>query len=71
MKQTYLGHSIASWAGAIARRISDEWDGNVKGNEDDVLILKRVLEESFKRNPKGCAQLIGTTVIEESYFDPV
>jgi len=69
MKSIYLGHSISQWAKAIATRISDEWDGNTKENEEDVIILQKVLENSLKKNPNNCKQLIGTTIIEEDYFD--
>ena len=68
MKKKYLGYSINKWANAIALRISDEWNGNNKGNEEDVLVLRNVLENSLKKNPIGCKKLIGSTIIEEDYF---
>jgi len=71
LKTKYLGYSINQWAKAIALRLSDEWDGNKKDNEEDVLILRKVLEFSLKRNPSGCKKLIGTTIIEEDYFHKI
>jgi len=71
MKSKYLGYSINQWAKAIALRLSDEWDGNKKENEEDILILRKVLENSLKKNPEGCKMLIGTTVIEERYFNKI
>lgn len=69
MKSLYLGNSLNKWARAISIRISDEWDGNTKMNAQDVIILQKVIEKSLRRNPKGCKRLIGTTIIEEDYFD--
>lgn len=71
MISNYLGNSINQWAKAIALRISDEWDGNTKENKEDVLILQKVIEKSLKKNPEGCKMLIGTTIIEENYFDDI
>jgi hypothetical protein len=67
----YLGHSINQWAQAIALRLSDEWDGNGKDNEVDIQLLRKILEKSLKRNPTGCKKLIGTTIIEEDYFQSI
>ncbi|MCZ7609711.1 MAG: hypothetical protein M5U17_06050 [Ignavibacterium sp.] len=69
MKTKYFGHSINRWAKAIALRISDEWDGNTEGNKNDVITLRKVLEKSLIQNPNSCKKLIGTTIIEEDYFD--
>jgi hypothetical protein len=66
-----VGYSINKWAEAVALRLADEWDGNKKENEEDVLILRKVLENSLKRNPSGCKKLIGTTIIEEDYFTKI
>jgi len=71
LKTKYLGYSINQWSKAIALRLSDEWDGNRKGNEDDIILLRRVLENSLKRNPCACKKLIGTTIIEEDYFNRI
>ncbi len=69
MKSKYLDYSMNKWAKAIAKRISDEWDGNTGNNKENVIMLQKVLEYSLKRNPDGCKALIGTTIIEEDYFD--
>lgn len=69
MKSKYLSNTINQWAKAIALRISDEWEGNSVQNKEDVELLRRVLEISLKKNPRGCKKLIGTTIIEESYFE--
>lgn len=69
MKSKNLPYTINQWAEAIALRISDEWEGNSIENKDDVELLRRVLERSLKKNPRGCKKLIGTTIIEESYFE--
>lgn len=69
MKSRYLGYSLNKWAKAISIRISDEWDGNANINKDDVILLQKVIENSLRKNPNGCKSLIGTTIIEEKYFD--
>jgi hypothetical protein len=63
--------SIDRWAEAIALRISDEWDGNKLDNKEDVDLLRQTLENVFKNNPSQCRKLIGTTIIEEDYFDEI
>lgn len=55
------------WASAIALRISDEWNGNTNENKEDVILLKNVLV----KNPDEYKKLIGTTIIEEAYFDKI
>ena len=55
------------WASAIALRISDEWNGNTNENKEDVIFLKNVLV----KNPDEYKKLIGTTIIEEAYFDKI
>ena len=69
MKSKYLGYSMNKWAKAIAQRISDGWDGNTEENKENEFVLQKVLENSLKNNPDGCKALIGTTIIEEDYFD--
>ena len=59
------------WASAIALRISDEWSGNIQENTEDVILLRKVLESVLINNPNECKKLIGTTIIEESYFDKI
>ena len=67
----FNGIEIKKWASAIALRISDEWDGNTKENNEDVILLKEVLEHALVSSPDKCKKLIGTTIIEESYFDEI
>lgn len=56
------------WAQAIATRIADEWSGGSDFPED-ALLLKECLTELFVLHPDICARLIGTGIIEESYFE--
>ena len=65
----FLEITTQMWAAAIALRISDEWDGNNLDNQEDVILLKNVLENALAKNLDECVKLIGTTIIEESYFD--
>jgi hypothetical protein len=58
------------WAEAIARRLSDEWDGKSEFPEDAEL-LKEVLTKALSSVPDECVRLVGTGMIEESYFDPL
>ena len=69
--EKYLGATIDMWASAIALRIADEWDGNTPGNKDDFTLLRNILERVFIKNPDECMKLIGTIIIEESYFDSI
>ena len=54
------------WAEAIAIRISDEW---VCSDEEDRDLLCAVLTRALKAVPTECKKLIGTTIIEEDYFE--
>ena len=65
----YLDTPLEDWASAIALRISDEWIGNIGDNHEDVKLLKNVLESCLCNYPQECIKLIGTTIIEESYFE--
>ena len=56
------------WAYAIAQRIADEWHGK-EYDPEDATKLATVLYKSLKNNPEGCKRLIGTTIIEEDYFE--
>ena len=56
------------WAYAIAARISDEWNGN-SSSPEDAKILKEVLSAALLAVPHQCMKLVGTTIIEESYFE--
>lgn len=58
------------WAKAIATRISDEWDGKSEFPEDAKL-LEEVLIKALCAVPDECMRLVGTGVIEESYFEPL
>jgi len=56
------------WAQATATRIADEWSGSGDFPED-ALLLKKCLTKLFILHSDICAQLIGTGIIEESYFE--
>lgn len=71
MEKNYLGTSINKWAQAIALRVVDEWEGNNINNHDDVILLRSILEKLLKKNPEDCKKLIGTSIIEEDYFDNI
>lgn len=58
----------ADWAGAIALRVSDEWDGKSHfPNEAEK--IRKALEIYFIQNANKCQELIGTGIIEENYFE--
>ena len=63
-----MKNSLNKWAEAIATRISDEWNGKTNFQEDSKL-LKEVLTKALSAVPSECKKLIGTGIIEESYFD--
>jgi len=69
--EDYLEVPLEKWVSAIALRISDEWEGNKPDNYEDVELLRSVIEKVFASNPEECIKLIGTTIIEESYFDKI
>ncbi len=69
--ESYLDKPIKEWASAIASRISDEWEGNKSDNYEDVELLRSVIEKVFASNPEEFIKLIGTTIIEETYFDEI
>lgn len=56
------------WAKAIAERLSDEWDGKSEFPEDAIL-LEEVLLRALSAVPEECIRLVGTGIIEESYFE--
>lgn len=62
------GVNISQWAYAIAERIADEWHGKGKFPESTA-ILRDVLLRLLAANPNECRELIGTGVIETTYFD--
>lgn len=61
-------HPVNEWAKAIAERVSDEWDGKSEFPEDADL-LKEVLAKALNSVPEECMRLVGTGIIEESYFE--
>jgi len=63
-----MKNSLSQWAEAIASRISDEWSEKSSFPEDSEL-LKDVLTEALSAVPSECKKLIGTGIIEESYFE--
>ena len=65
-----INRTINEWAKAIAIRLSDEWDGKSESPEDAEL-LKEVIEKALNAVPDECMRLIGTGIIEESYFEPL
>lgn len=62
--------STNKWAKAIASRISDEWTGKSDCPEDAAL-LKDVLTKALNAVPSDCEKLIGSGIIEESYFETI
>ncbi|MBI5643695.1 MAG: hypothetical protein HY954_09515 [Deltaproteobacteria bacterium] len=63
-------NSANRWALAIAERLSDEWDGKKDFSEDAVL-LKEVLTKALCAVPDECMRLVGSGIIEESYFKDI
>jgi hypothetical protein len=63
-------YSTNKWAKAIAKRLSDEWDGKSYFKEDFNL-LEDVLTKALSAVPDECMKLVGTGIIEESYFDVI
>lgn len=60
------GVDVIDWARAISIRITDEWHCD---SSEDKEILQIALENSLNNTPESIRMLIGTAVIEESYFD--
>ena len=58
------------FAKAIALRIADEWNG-AKDFPEDAVLLQNTLEKLFLLHPEECEKLVGTGIIEESYFDDI
>ena len=63
------GHDNTKWAKAISNRILDELFPLRDSFGEDAKLLEKVLFESLLLNPKGVKDLIGTTIIEEDYFE--
>lgn len=56
------------WAKAIAGVLSNGWDGK-EFYPEDAEILRQVLEKALISAPEDCMRLVGTRVIEETFFD--
>jgi len=65
-----MNHSTDEWARAIAERLSDKWDGKSEFPEDAEL-LREVLTRALNAIPDECIRLVGTGIIEDSYFEPL
>jgi len=65
-----VNHSVNEWAEAIAERLADEWNRKSEFPEDAEL-LKEVLTKALIAVPDECMRLIGTGIIEESYFESI
>lgn len=63
-----MSYPADKWAKAIAERLSDEWDGKADFPEDAEL-LKEVLIKALCAVPDECMRLVGSGIIEESYFE--
>ncbi len=70
MKEVKMDYPVTKWAKAIAERLSDEWVGKADFPED-AEILKEVLTKALNAVPDECMRLVGTGIIEESYFEPL
>ena len=57
------------WAEAIVQRIMDEFDPGHHFDSEDAILLETVLIKVFENSPEEMKQLIGTGIIEESYFE--
>ena len=60
----------ADWADAVATRIASEWS-SMGGFAEDYALLRDVLRELFTLHPEHCQRLVGTGVIEDTYFEPL
>lgn len=65
-----MSYQVNRLANAIAKRLSDEWDGKLDFPEDAVL-LEEVLTKALSAVPEDCMRLAGTGIIEDTYFDPL
>ncbi len=69
-------YDTVGWAKTIAARIADEWEAGSVYKEyplshPDRPVLEEVLSEAFTRCPDLAQRLVGTTIIEEDYFEDV
>ena len=60
--------SAQDWIAAIAARISDEWSWKLDSPEDAKL-LEDVLVKALSATPDEVMKLVGTGIIEKSYFE--
>jgi len=60
--------TIELFADAISTRIADEWDGSHDFPEDAEL-MRDVLARLLRKHPDECRKLVGTGIIEKTYFD--
>jgi len=65
-----MSYSAKEWTAAIAGRLADEWDGK-RDFPDDAALLQGVLEKALLASPTECMKLVGTGIIEESYFEDI
>ena len=56
------------WITAIASSISDEWSWKLDFSEDAKL-LENVLVQALRAIPDEAMKLVGTGMIEKSYFE--
>jgi len=66
-KRQRVDNRAGLWASAIAQRVSDEWAGKSEFPEDSEL-LAEVLAAALSAVPDQFMRLVGTGVIEETYF---
>ncbi len=58
---------IEDWADAIALRIADESAFDFSDGERET--VQKAIADSLVLNPSAIRQLIGTTIVEEDFFD--
>ncbi|MCF7987082.1 MAG: hypothetical protein K9L60_05890 [Methylovulum sp.] len=58
------------WAAAIAKRISDEWDGS-KQFPEDAALLRGYLQKTLSKDGDAIKSFIGTGIIENDYFKKI
>lgn len=65
-----MDNTLDRWSKAVAERLADEWDGKA-GFPEDASLLRDVLTRVFSACPDEYRRLVGTGIIEESYFESV
>ncbi len=63
------GHTPKEWAQAVAARLIDEWANRGECEPDELHKFQDILAEGLTRYPEGLREIIGTSLIEETYFD--